>query len=96
MIKEVVAGVVGLAGVAGGGFGAHEWLEARYAKQGAVLVAWAQVSYILSRQESAIVREIAILEREQERRGKLTATQRDTLMKLREELRELREVRKGK
>jgi hypothetical protein len=96
MTKEIVAGILGLASVAGGGFGAHEWLESRYAKQDAVLVAGAQVNYIMTRQESAIVREIAILEREQERLGRLTPTQRDRLANLREELREIREVRKGK
>ena len=96
MTKEIVAGILGLASVAGGGFGAHEWLESRYAKQDAVLIAGAQVNFIMTRQEAAIVREIAILEREQERLGRLTPTQRDRLANLREELREMREVRKGK
>jgi len=96
MTKEIFAGILGLASVAGGGFGAHEWLESRYAKQDAVLVAGAQLNYVLTRSEAAIVREIAVLEREQERLGKLTPTQRDRLVTLREELREAREVRKGK
>jgi hypothetical protein len=96
MTKEIVAGILGLASVAGGGFGAHRYLDATYAEREPVMVAGAQVNYILTRSEAAIVREIAVLEREQERRGRLTPTQRDRLVHLREELRELREVRKGK
>jgi hypothetical protein len=96
MTKEIVTGILGLASVAGGGFGAHKYLDSTYAEIEPVMVAGAQVNYILTRSEAAIVREIAILEREQERLGRLTPTQRDRLANLREELRELREVRKGK
>jgi hypothetical protein len=91
MTKEIVAGILGLASVAGGGFGAHEWLESRYAKQDAVLVAGAQASYVLDRQMQALLRDINRLE---EKRNK-TRDDRDTLKYLRETLKEMQEVRKG-
>jgi hypothetical protein len=91
--KELIIGAIALLG---SGFGAHKYLHITFAEREPVMVAGAQVNYILTRSEAAIVREIAILEREQERLGRLTPTQRDRLANLREELRELREVRKGK
>jgi len=90
--KEIVAGILGLASVAGGGFGAHEWLESRYAKQGAVLVAAGQATYVLDRQMQALLRDINRLE---EKKNK-TRDDRDTLKYLRETLKEMQEVRKGK
>lgn len=91
MTKEIVAGILGLASVAGGGFGAHEWLESRYAKQEAVLIAGGQAVYVLDRQMQALLRDINRLE---EKRTK-TQDDRDTLKYLRETLKEMQEVRKG-
>jgi hypothetical protein len=96
MTKEIVAGILGLASVAGGGFGAHKYLDSTYAEIEPVMVAGAQVNFILERQEEGLVREIAALEREQARVGRLTPTQRDHLEGLRKRLDELRQVRKGK
>ena len=95
MILWSLVGTVVL-GTAGGGWYANEYIHDNLASKESVQVAGAQVNYILTRQESSIVREIAVLEREQERLGKLTTTQRDRLEDLRKELHELREVRKGK
>ena len=91
MTKEIVAGILGIASVAGGGFGAHEWLESRYAKHGPVLVAATQVQYVLDRQMVALLRDINRLE---QKRNK-TQDDRDTLKYLRETLKEMQEVRKG-
>ena len=91
MTKEIVAGILGFASVAGGGFGAHEYLEAKYAKREAVLIAGGQATYVLDRQMQALLRDINRLE---EKRNK-TQDDRDTLKYLRETLKEMQEVRKG-
>ena len=95
MTKELIAGVVTLAGIAGGGWGASEYLHRTFANKDTLLVAGAQLQYIMTRQEASLVREIAALEREQERRA-LTAAEKYRLQNLREELKEMRQVRKGK
>lgn len=92
LTKELVIGAIT---VFGGGFGAHQYMHFNFAEKEPVLVAGAQVQYILSKQEASIVRDIAILEREQQRR-RLTPTEQDRLRALREELKEMREVRRGK
>ena len=93
MTKTLITGALGLLGF---GFTGHEYLTRNYAPLEDVLVAESQLQYIYQRQEEAIVRQIAALEREQARLGKLTPAQMDLLNDLRAQLKEMREVRKGK
>lgn len=86
---------LGCATLIGAGWGAQEYLQQKFASREQFLVAGGQLNYVMSRQEAALVREIATLEREQERR-KLTPAERDRLVSLRAELKEMREVRTGK
>ena len=96
LTKELVGIVAAAVTATGGGtWAAHEWLHDTFGKREALLVAGAQLQYIMSRQEAAIVRDIAFLEQEQTRRP-LKAWEKDRLKALREELKEMREVRKGK
>lgn len=92
MTKELIAGAVALAGVAGGGWQANEYLHRTFASQEAVMVAGAKADYLVERREEALVREIAELER----RRNLTPTEREHLRNLRAQLDEVRSVRKGK
>ena len=77
------------------GWIAHEYMTVTYASKDDMKLAGGQLNYVMSRQEAALVREIAFLEREQERR-RLTSGESDRLTNLRAELKEMREVRKGK
>lgn len=81
--------------VAGATWGANAYLHGTFAEKEPLLVAGAKVDYILMKTEASIVREIALLEREQERRV-LTPSELYRLNNLREELKEMRQIRRGK
>lgn len=88
MVKILTAAAT----VAAFGWGAHEYVSATYASSTDVVVAQAQIQFILDRQISALVREIAYLERKKNK----TAEEWDQLRLLRQQLQELRRVRAGK
>ena len=89
---KLIAGVMAVASMAGGGWGASEYLHSTFASREAVMVAGAKADYLVERREEALVREIAELER----RRNLTPTEREHLRNLHGQLEEIRRVRKGK
>lgn len=92
MTKELIAGAVALAGVAGGGWQANEYLHRTFASQEAVMVAGAKAEYLMDQRIEEMVAQIAWLER---KRNKTTDEQQQ-LIYLREKLDRLRKVQKGK
>jgi hypothetical protein len=83
----------------GAGWGANKYLDTTYAEKQAVLLAeskiekvQAQAVYTLDRQMFAVLREINRIEAKSVK----TQDDRDTLKFLRETLKEMQEVRKGK
>lgn len=92
MTKELIAGVVALAGVAGGGWQANEWLHRTFASREAVMVAGAKADYLIDQRIDATVAEIAWLERKRNK----TAEELKQLDYLRDRLDRLRKVQKGK
>ena len=92
MTKELIAGVVALAGVAGGGWEANEYLHSTFASQEAVMIAGAKLEYLMDQRMESIVAEIAWLERKRNK----TAEELKQLDYLREKLDRLRKVQKGK
>ncbi len=95
MFLKASAAVMAVTSVVGLGWGGHGYLHGTFAEKEPVLVAGAQLDYILTQQEAGIVREIAALELLQRRR-RLTPVELDTLKERREALKEARQVRKGK
>jgi hypothetical protein len=87
-----IGGLLTLATVAGGGWGAHGYLHGTFAGREVVQIAGAQVDYLIQVREENLVRQIAELER----KDNLTQTQRDHLKNLRQQLEEIRRVRRGK
>ena len=92
MTKELIAGAVALAGIAGGGWQANEYLHSTFASHEAVMVAGAKADYLIDQRMESIVAEIAWLER---KRNKTTDEQQH-LLYLRDKLDRLRKVQKGK
>ena len=92
MTKELVAGVVALAGVAGGGWQANEYLHSTFASHEAVLVAGAKADYLMDQRMESIVAEIAWLERKKNK----TTEELKQLDYLRDKLDRIRKVQKGK
>jgi hypothetical protein len=91
-MNTYTAVIASMLGIAGGGWGAHEYLYSNFAPREAVLVAGGKADYLIQVQEESLVRQIAELER----RPKITATERDHLNGLRKQLEEIRRVRRGK
>ena len=92
MTKELIAGVVALAGVAGGGWQANEYLHRTFASRDSVIVAGAKADYTLNKQMEGLLAQIAQLER----KANKTAGEIEHLRYLREELQRMREVQRGK
>ena len=92
MTKELVAGAVALAGVAGGGWQANEYLHSTFASHEAVLVAGAKADYLMDQRMESIVAEIAWLERKKNK----TTEELKQLDYLRDKLDRIRKVQKGK
>ena len=92
MTKELIAGVVALAGVAGGGWQANEYLHRSFASKEAVMVAGAKADYLLDQRIEATVAEIAWLERKRNK----TTEELQQLEYLRDKLDRLRKVQRGK
>lgn len=88
MIKELTVAAT----IAAAGWGAHEYATTTYASSTNLSVAQAQIQFILDRQISALVREIAYLERKPNK----TTEEWDQLRLLRQQLQELRRVRNGR
>jgi hypothetical protein len=91
-MNAYIAGFLTLSSVAAGGWGAHGYLHSTFAERGVVQVAGAQVDYLIQVREENLVRQIAVLEKE----DNLSATQRDHLANLRKQLEEIRRMRRGK
>jgi hypothetical protein len=92
MTKELIFGAIALFG---SGFGTYKYLHVTFAEKEPVLVAETKVDFIMSRHEAALVRDITALE-EAQRKRRLEAWEKDRLKELRQELKDMREVRKGK
>jgi len=91
-IKCVVSGVFAAVTL---GWGSHAYLTdtlSNYADKETVLVAGAKADYVIDRQMSAIIRDIAYLEQKPNKSPEQLAQ----LLWLREQLKEMREVRRGK
>ena len=88
MIKTLL-----LAGsLAGAGWGAHAYLETQYANKDLVLTMNQQTQFVMDRQMSALIKEIAYLERKENK----TQSELEYLRWLREQLKELQRVKSGK
>lgn len=79
-------------GMAGGGWGASEYLRSSYASRDEVLVAGAKAEFVLDRQMETTINEIAYLER----KGNLTNSELARLAYLRQQLEQMRKVRAGR
>ena len=92
MTKELIAGVVALAGVAGGGWQANEYLHRTFASHEAVMVAGAKADYTLSKQMESLIAQIAHLERKPNK----TRDEIEHLRYLREEYKRMQDLQRGK
>jgi len=94
MAKELLLGLLGVlvTGLAFGGWGASEYLNAKYAARDAVLVAEAKADFVLDRQMEAIINEIGHLERKKAH----TPSELERMRYLRDQLKTMRDVRRGK
>jgi len=90
--STLVSSVLAVLGVAGSGWGAHEYLTNTYADKPSVQVAQATAGFVLDRQMEAIISEIAFLER----KPNLTPSEIERLRHLRDQLSTMRRVRSGK
>ena len=92
MTKEIIAGVVALAGVAGGGWQANEYLHRTFARLEMVLVAGNKADYLMDQRIEELVAQIAWLERKRNK----TPGELQNLEYLRDKLDRLRKVQRGK
>jgi hypothetical protein len=90
--KEIVAGFVAVAGVAGGGWGAHEYLNSEFASKEAVMLAGGKADFVLDQRIEALVAQIAFLEAKRNK----TAEELNQLNHLRQQLDIARKVQRGK
>jgi hypothetical protein len=90
--STLIASLLTATTIAGGGWGAHEYLTSTYAEKGEVQVAQATAGFVLDRQMEAIIAEISFLER----KPHLTPTELSRLAHLRQQLDTMRRVRAGK
>jgi hypothetical protein len=92
MIKEAAwAGALAVS-VAGGGWGAHEYLFGTFAEKEPLQIAGAKVDFILDRQIASVAAEIGYLERKTHK----TPSDLEQLRWLRHQLEQMRRVRQGK
>lgn len=89
MDKIVIGSIITAATLAGGGWGAHEYLSENFASAESVKVAGAKADYIIDIQQENIVKQIANLERKQNK----TAEELNQLDYLRNLLNDMRKVR---
>jgi hypothetical protein len=89
---NTLATSMAIGSVLAAGWTGHAYLTETYAEKERLLVAEAQVQYVLDRQATALTREITYLEIKKNK----TEDDRALLKLLREQLRETMEVRKGK
>jgi methionine-rich copper-binding protein CopC len=92
MTKEIVAGILGVLSVAGGGFGAHEYLTSTFADKESVELAGAQVQFVLDEQIASLVSQIAVLEKKRNK----SPEEINQLDYLRKRLEHVRAVQRGK
>ena len=92
MTKELIAGIVALAGVAGGGWQANEYLHRTFASRDSVIVAGAKADYTLNKQMESLIAQIAHLERKQNK----TRDEIEHLRYLREEYKRMQDLQRGK
>ena len=91
-MTSILTGIVGtlVMALALGGWAAREYVSG-FATTDDVRLAWAKADYVLDRQIETLVAQIAHLER----KGNLTASERQQLDYLRQQLISLRKVRGG-
>lgn len=98
-IAAVGAATAAVGAMLGVGWGANKYLDSTYAEKEDIVLAEskiekvkAQTNYALDRQISGVQRDINYLEAKRVK----TADDRDTIKYLREQLKEMKEVRSGK
>jgi len=89
MDKIVIGSVLTAATLAGGGWGAHEYLSQNYAPADKVYVVGAKADYILDIQLENLVRQVAVLEQKKNK----TAEEINQLNYLRKQVEDARKVR---
>jgi hypothetical protein len=92
MNSTLIASLLTATTIAGGGWGAHEYLTSTYAEKGEVLLAQAKVDFVLDRTMSATNREIGYLEAKPNKKQ----DDIDRLRFLREQVKDMERVRAGK
>jgi len=91
-LKAVAASVAAAGTLTGGGWAGHEYLHGTFAPVEQVQVLRLQVASVLDDQIAQLVAQIAFLER----KGKLTPEEINQLNYLRDRVRYLRDLQKGK